>query len=186
MLLFNLDRPFNRFSHINVWIEDESEGLLRFPYWDMLADNILRLHDRCKFIHIETGTFQFQVVHFSNEFLQQRPGINRDHGGYFAKLHTAEDSYSYERVHFDSCIMDSGASGVGLTETWFTGMIISESGGSENLIVLIVEEMGTFAERRGIFSYNRDSLHFKDGKVEWGADFRWIRIFKERRRIRLG
>lgn len=177
-LLFNL-KMYNRFSHIDVWVEDEDKALVPFPDWDQVLHTLSRFRDRCRFIHIEAHTFPVQVDYIGQEDIPKGRNSYQRPGGYFAKICNNSDSFSHERVHFDFDVSEED-----ICYRRLTGILISESSGSQNLIVLVVEEMDGWAERRGIFSYNTDFLY--EG-MPWRADrLDWVYAPKERRRIRLG
>jgi hypothetical protein len=77
----------------------------------------------------------------------------------------------HQRVHFDFNVSEED-----ICYRRLTGILISESGSSQNLVVLVVEEMDGWAERRGIFSYNTDFLYYGS---DIGADMDiWLRAPK--------
>lgn len=182
-LLFDMEMQ-NRFSHIEVWLEDLNLHRVPFPDWDRLSQTILRFRDRCRFIHIQAPTFPLQVVYFTEEDLQ---GTTFGRGAFFAKLNINDHEHSYERVHLDFDVQNLHVCDDGHYDQWFPGVLISESGGgSENVIVLVVEEMGGYAERQGIFFYNCNPLSRKDGKLVRKPNFDWLRVLRVPRQIKLG
>jgi hypothetical protein len=178
-LLFNL-KSYNRLSHIGVWVENQDKSMVPFPDWDEVPGMLARCRGKCWFIYIEALTFPVQVEYISEEDIPRNNNGHQRPGGYFAKICNNSDSYTHERINFDVTIPEKD-----INYDRLTGIIISEGSGSQNFIVLVVEEMDGRAERRGIFSYNTDFLGGE--RLFMRADrFDWLYAPKERRRLRIG
>jgi hypothetical protein len=177
---------FPRLNDVKVLIEDDDGTLLSFPRPENFQYLLAQDHCKNTFIHIEAITISFSVVYLQRDlilstvpekeytwFASRIPKY-----GYYAKFPAEKDTFIYVGVNWDQREQDIGKV--------FIGILVGEG------FVIVVQEIGRYAERVGCFLFVRQNCFWYNGD-NWiachslGRSLNWIEeIPKVRQKIRLG
>lgn len=173
---------FSRLNNAKVWIEDDDGSQLSFPVYESLPPFLSRDYCKNRFIHIEAITVQSSVVYLERDPIvsatreNYRWWIGGSHcmkkDRYYARFQADKDMFVYAKVYLDRREQDFRQTF--LEGRVLTGILVGEQ--SSYGFVLVVQEMGKYAERLGCFKFwEFETLRYK--KNEWNQ---WESLVNER------
>ena len=192
----------SRFNNVKVWIEDDQGTLSDLPTSAPSQPFSSHTYSHVRFIHMEAFTIPLSAVH-----LQKKPivdsarknfrgwlNICMKDDGHYAKFEVDENTCIYARLHLDQREQDIFAGSSKQTRNDLIGILVGEQNLGSGGFVLVIREMGGYAERVGLFEFSSLYTLENDKRAynNWNnvSGFAFTKWFKEtprvKRTIRLG
>lgn len=143
-----------------IWFEENDNKLLKLPAFDSLPTFLSRASFTPRFIQIEAWTFSCSIV--GDPLPTKVPGL------YYAKLLLGDEQFIHLRFYADKEIQNSDAENIISLKNLLIGIIFGDlSSDLPKFTVLVVEDMGDYAERVGCFSSIFFNSIFQDNANEF-------------------